>query len=185
MIFVPYGTPVRSGRHNWSLDLPDSAGEQPRRGIVASRPEHGGSRAHGSSVAGGTYATSGSMLGHRARCFWSALKPCRGQLVVEPLALGKPPFSARCGRGLRVKGGCGRQAGGAAGVPPASEMTPPFRDLRSCKSCRRSGWSLPRSLQVRAAIVANVAFRPAALSAYGALDIALPTSALTADAGEL
>jgi len=31
---------------------------------------------------------------------------------------------------VRVKGGCGRSAGGAAGVPPASEITPPVRDLR-------------------------------------------------------
>ena len=28
------------------------------------------------------------------------------------------------------KGGCGRSAGGAAGVPPASEIPPPVRDLR-------------------------------------------------------
>jgi hypothetical protein len=39
-------------------------------------------------------------------------------------------LSAHYGRGLRVKGGCGRSADGAAGVPPASEITPPFRDLR-------------------------------------------------------
>jgi hypothetical protein len=38
--------------------------------------------------------------------------------------------SAHCGRGLRVKGGCGRSADSAAGVPQASEITPPFRDLR-------------------------------------------------------
>ncbi len=27
-----------------------------------------------------------------------------------------------------VKGGCGRSGGGTAGVPPASEITPPFWD---------------------------------------------------------
>jgi len=32
-------------------------------------------------------------------------------------------LSAHYGRGLRVKGGCRRAADGAAGVPPASEVT--------------------------------------------------------------
>jgi hypothetical protein len=40
------------------------------------------------------------------------------------------PEFAHYGRRLRVKGGCGRSADGAAGVPPASEITPLFRDLR-------------------------------------------------------
>jgi|SRR5450755_2606826 len=38
--------------------------------------------------------------------------------------------SAHYGPGLWVKGGCGRSADGAAGVPPASEITLLFEDLR-------------------------------------------------------
>ncbi len=54
---------------------------------------------------------------------------CNRSVAVNLASLNAAPCLSRL-YPFRVKGGCSQSAGGAAGVPPASEITARFRDLR-------------------------------------------------------